>query len=255
MGSSRLKKERVGEISHTVYGDKIKIVEYRCANDIIIEFENGHTCKTNYNNFIKGQIKNYYHKNIYNVGYIGKGGYKSHIGGKRLKESTIWRGMLGRCYSSKFQETHLSYKGCSVCDEWLNFQGFSKWFSENYYEINGHNIQLDKDILIKGNKIYSPETCIFVPQSINLLFIKPIKNSRTYPLGVYIEKNTNKYTSMCGNGKKVVYLGQYTNSIDAFNAYKNYKENLIKETAEKWKSQIPEKLYNALMKYEVEITD
>lgn len=80
--------------------------------------------------------------------------------------------MLERCYSARYQERKPTYKGCSVCDEWLNYQNFAKWYDDNYYEIKGEIMCLDKDILVKGNKIYSPENCVFVPNYINVLFAR-----------------------------------------------------------------------------------
>lgn len=83
--------------------------------------------------------------------------------------------MLNRCCSGKLHKRESTYINCKVCDEWLNFQNFSEWFKNNYYEVEGQRMELDKDILNKGNKIYSPNTCIFVPHNINNLFTKMIK--------------------------------------------------------------------------------
>ena len=80
--------------------------------------------------------------------------------------------MLKRCYDPKYQEKEPTYKGCTVENHLLNFQHMCKWLEENYYEIPGETMCLDKDILCKGNKIYSRNTCIFVPERINLLFVK-----------------------------------------------------------------------------------
>ena len=118
---------------------------------------------------------------------------------------------------------------------------------------------LDKDILVKGNKIYSPGTCVFVPENINLLFIKSNATRGKYPIGVSYDKSKNKFVSHCNNGKgKQIKLGIFNNSIDAFNAYKEFKENIIKQVADEYKNkypQFPQKLYNAMHKYKVEITD
>lgn len=115
---------------------------------------------------------------------------------------------------------------------------------------------LDKDILNKGNKIYSPENCIFVPQSINNLFIKRQNNRGEYPIGVCYHKATNKFRASCNNANKEhVVLGNFDNPIDAFNEYKRFKEITIKKVADLYKDIIPEKLYVAMYKYEIEITD
>ena len=115
---------------------------------------------------------------------------------------------------------------------------------------------LDKDILVKGNKIYSPETCVFVSNDINLLFVRNYNSRGNYPIGVSFDKSKNKYSSQCSmKGKHDRKLGTFNNPIDAFYTYKSFKEAYIKEVAEDYKDKIPERLYIAMMNYVVEITD
>ena len=167
--------------------------------------------------------------------------------------------MLKRCYSGEYQKKEPTYKDCTVCKEWLNYSNFKKWYDDNYYEIDGERMALDKDILVKGNKTYSPETCVFVPQNINKLFIKSNKARGKYPIGVYKPNNANKYQVCCNifnNGKsKLKNLGYYNTIDDAFNAYKEFKEANIKQIADYYKEKIPNKLYEAMYNYKVEITD
>jgi hypothetical protein len=108
---------------------------------------------------------------------------------------------------------------------------------------------IDKDILIKGNKIYSPETCIFVSRKINSLFVKCNKSRGQSPIGVC--KHGKKYYVRCSS----MGIGSFKTIEEAFNAYKQYKEDYIKQVADEYKNKIPKKLYDALYKYEVEITD
>ena len=83
----------------------------------------------------------------------------------------MWHNMYNRCYREDYLEKNPQYKGCSICDEWLNDrEAFYNWVAENYYIIDGEQIDLDKDILVKGNKVYSPDTCIFAPHVINTYF-------------------------------------------------------------------------------------
>lgn len=103
---------------------------------------------------------------------IGEGNYKVSDNTIVNLNYSTWLSMLKRCYNIEFQFKHSSYIGCSVHEDWHNFQNFAKWYDENYYSIGNERIALDKDILVKGNKIYSPETCIFVPHNINNLFTK-----------------------------------------------------------------------------------
>lgn len=168
------KEERLGKTNISNEGCEMKIIEYKNANNIWVEFQDKHRAKvcTTYNNFKKGEVKNPYHPNVYGVGYYGQGKYKSSINGKPTKVYNHWRDMLRRCYDPYYLNKEPTYIDCYVCEEWHNFQNFSEWFYKHYYEIPNERIELDKDILFKGNKIYSPETCILVPQRINTLFIK-----------------------------------------------------------------------------------
>ena len=164
--------------------------------------------------------------------------------------------MIERCYSDDIHNKRPTYKECTICNEWLYYSSFKKWYNENYYEIENEKICLDKDILYKGNKIYSPETCVFVPNDINTLFTKHDSKRGDYPIGVtYLNKN-NKYRARCKYGKgESIYLGSFDTPEEAFYEYKEFKEKVIKNIAEKYKNKIPKKLYDAMYRYEVEITD
>ena len=163
--------------------------------------------------------------------------------------------MLERCYDPNYKEKYPSYIGCRVCDEWLNFQNFAEWFENNYYEVDGEKIHLDKDILIKGNKIYSPKTCLLVPQRINDLFVKRDNDRGNSPIGVCSPNKDNKYLVQCLQGDKSRFIGYYDNELEAFYAYKIAKESYIKEVADEYKDIIPSVVYDALYNYEIEITD
>ncbi len=180
---------------------------------------------------------------------------------KHIGSYAVWYGMLQRCYSEKCQQKYPTYKNCTVCEEWLYYPNFKKWYEENYYEIDGQRMHLDKDILNKGNKVYSPENCVFVPQGVNKVFTKNDANRGDYPVGVSWNKQNKKYRANCSifdieNNKYVyMYLGLHNTPEEAFKVYKTTKEKNIKQVAEYYKGQIPSKLYEAMYRYEVEITD
>ena len=100
---------------------------------------------------------------VFGIGFIGVGDYKPSFNGRNTKQYISWKGMLERCYSPKWHKEKPTYIGCTVCDEWLNFQAFAEWYDASY--ITG--FQLDKDIKLIGNKIYSPENCKFVSSGDN----------------------------------------------------------------------------------------
>jgi hypothetical protein len=233
------------------------IMEYNHCENILVKFiEHGNLVPATWQQFIRGAIKNVFDKTVYGVGYIGEGKYKVSINSKITPQYLIWKSMLMRCYNEKYQEKRPTYKYCEVTEEWHNFQNFATWYDENFYEIDGERMCLDKDILIRGNKRYSPENCVFVPECINNLFLKSEMKRGNLPLGVHFDKRASKYASKCSDGnKKDKHLGFHSTPNEAFQAYKVYKEQLIKQIADEYKNKIPSKLYEAMITYEVEITD
>ena len=212
-----------------------------------------------YQSFKKGNIKCPYERRFYGVGYLGEGKYKMSKNGKLTDKYIIWHSMLTRCYDPKYQEKYTTYKGCRVEEYLLNFQYMGEWIKDNYYEVPGEKMCLDKDILCKGNKIYSRDTCIFVPERINLLFIKSNKRRGSNPIGV-IELPSGNYRVFCSNGYgKQIGLGTYKTKEEAFSVYKQYKEKVIKEVIDSYEGKIPEPYYSrlktAMYNYEVEIDD
>ena len=252
----RRKVERVGETFVNFQGAKFTIIEYINSANVVVEFEDGYRRKTDYKSCVKGSVKNLIFPNVFGVGYIGEGEYTSKTKGCDERAYEIWQGMLERCYS-RHSEKYPTYVGCAVCEEWHNYQNFAKWYEGNYYEIDGERMCLDKDILVKGNKTYSPETCVFVPNEINCLFTKSNRARGEYPVGVYYKKKNKKFCSQCkiGGGKPQKYLGLFLTVEEAFQAYKEFKEQYIKEVANKYKNKIPSRLYEAMMNYEVNIND
>lgn len=250
-------KNRVGEKNKNSYGSEMEIIEYRSAVDIDVFFPKDNCIVKNkrYSCFLKGTIKNPFDRTVCGVGYIGQGKYEPIKNNVMAKSYKIWRDMLKRCYGKNEDIKNPSYKEVYVCNEWHNYQLFAEWFEKNYYEINGKKMCLDKDILVKGNKEYSPNTSIFVPQEINVLFISSNSSRGAFPIGVSYHKKEKKFYSRCCDRGTTVTIGTYGTSYDAFIAYKKYKENLISEIAEEYKDSIPLKLYNAMKKYKVEITD
>jgi len=249
-------KSRVGEINYNSRGSKMEIVEYNSNHNVVIRFEN-YKCVCQYSQFKSGHVFNPYDKSIYGKGYIGEGPYAISINkGETINRSYhTWHDMLRRCYAREYQQKNPAYIGCSVCEEWLNFQNFAKWYDENYYEIDGQIMNIDKDILVKGNRIYSPETCVFVPSPINSLFVKNDVRRKTTPVGISICTNGD-YLAKCSDGTgKDIRLGRFKTYEDAFVVYKANKEIIVKKVAEKFKSYIPCKLYDTMMNYIVEITD
>lgn len=253
--------DRIGEKNVNEFGSEMIIVEYKKAIDIDVYFpEYNWTFKgATYQNFKKGQIKSPYERRYFGIGYLGEGKYKCKENGKKTRAYSTWNSMLQRCYDKKYHRKEPTYKDCEVSEEWHNFQNYAKWYYDNYYEVEGETMELDKDILFKHNKIYSPETCIFVPKTINSLFVKR-QNSRGESVIGTTPKN-GRYQVQCNiinpktSKSKKEYLGICDTQEKAFEIYKYYKERNIKEIADYYKSLIPQNLYNTLYNYEVEFDD
>ena len=143
-----------------------EVVKYINCSNVVVQFiDTGFVCATQASHIRRGVVKDYLSPSVFGVGYVGKGKYKASNKGKDTKPYQVWTSMIERCYCSKSQEKHPTYIGVTVCPEWHDFQVFAEWFDENY--IKGYH--LDKDIKLKGNKIYSPEACLFVNQADNII--------------------------------------------------------------------------------------
>ena len=251
------KTNRLGETNYNQHGTLMKIIKYNSYNDIDVEFQDEYKYvakNMRYDYFREGRLQNPFDKTVYGIGYLGKN-YITRTSDKN-KESrayNIWSGMLERCYNPTYQEKKPTYKGCYVCNEWLNFSTFKKWYEENIYEIENDQIHLDKDIINKGNKCYCPQYCVFVPRRINSLFTKNNKLRGNLPIGINLDRTTYRTRLSTLNGR--IDLGHYNNIDEAFQAYKVAKENYIKQVADEYKDKIPYRLYEAMYNYEVEITD
>ena len=181
-------------------------------------------------------------------------GYRGSVNVDCKLESYLkWHDMMNRCYNEKFLERNPQYKECTVCEEWLNYSNFKIWYDKN--KVSGMSLDLDKDILFKGNKVYSPETVAFVPHVINTLFINGKKNRGKLPVGVHYDKGKKKYRAEMAFMGEPIKLGWFDTAESAFARYKEYKEDFIKDMAEQYKDEIPYKVYDVMMKWEIDIDD
>lgn len=159
--------------------------------------------------------------------------------------------MIIRCYSNDYHQREPSYKECSVCEEWLNFQNFAKWWHINYLKEG----DLDKDLLVKGNKIYSPKYCCVLPKQINIALVKNKYRRGNTLIGVRKRSDCYGYHATIQKYGKSINLGMFATEQEAFNVYKSAKEAYIKELANKFKEILPLNVYNKLLTYEVNETD
>lgn len=140
----------------------------------------------------------------------------------------VWQNMLVRCYSDKYQATHLSYVGCTVSDEWHVFSVFKAWMETQDWR----GKQLDKDVLVLGNQKYSPETCAFVSAQVNRFMVGMRDGGAT--VGSHWYRRKRKYATKCGNpfAGKTEHLGYFATPEEAHEAWRKRKHELACQYAD-----------------------
>ena len=247
-------KHKVGSVHSTnKYGDII-ITKYVNASNVHIKFLNtGYETVTLNSCILSGEIRDRYFPSVHGVGIVGEESSRDSNGNK-LKEYFLWNHMLTRCYGKKAKLKLPSYEDCTASTNFKYFPYFKDWCSKQI-GFGNEGWQLDKDILVKGNKIYSEDTCCFVPAEINSVFIKCDRSRGEYPLGVNYHKATRKFVAQISYRKIKTHLGLYDTAEDAFKSYKKSKEKLIKSLADKYMDVLDPRVYKAMVEYEVEIGD
>ena len=248
-------KDCVGKVCKSLNSGDFKILKYNDRANVEIQFsQTGFETTVQLGHIKSGSIKDPYSPSVHGVGILGTK-YPTKINGVQTKEYTLWKNMLERCYNDTFKKRQPTYEGCEVSDKFLYYEYFYEW-CHSQIGFTNKGWQLDKDLLIKGNKIYSESTCVFIPREINQTLTKRTASRGNHLIGVYWSKRDKAFVAMvCKNKGKQEHLGYFTTEIEAFKAYKTAKEFFVKEQANKWKGQIDDRAYNALMNYTVDITD
>lgn len=234
------------------YGNLV-VTKYCNNKEVYVKFiETGYETVVGLCQIKRGTIKDRLQPNVFGVGITGE--YPVKDNGILTREYYVWHNMLQRCYSSKLHLSFPTYKDCIVSENFKYFTYFKEWCNEQV-GFDNEGWSLDKDILLKGNKIYSEDACCFVPNEINTLIINNKALRGGTPVGVNYAKKTGKYSARFNKCGVYAYLGTFNTSEEAFYVYKREKEKYIKEVADKWKDNIDIRVYEALMNYEVGIYD
>lgn len=242
-----MRNYQVGDVFETKYG-VCRIVELLPNNRCLIKWDDYETvCNVTRWNLNIGGVKPKEVTQRKMSKYTRKRSiYPTKINGKSTKLFEIWRGIRKRCGK------HKNYIDCKVCDAWMyDYQAFAEWATPRCKD----GWEIDKDLLVKGNRVYSPETCCFIPQHINTILVKNNARRGKHPIGISYYEKDRLYQSRVSEYGNLVYLGSFRDQISAFEAYKKEKERYIKKVADKWKDKLELRVYEALYNYQVEITD
>ena len=248
-------KDCVGKVYKSTLSGNFKILKYNDARDVEIQFLNtGYETTVELGHIRNGYVKDPYSPSVFGVGITGTK-YSITISGVKTREYNLWQSMLRRCYSDCSKKQRPTYKDCEVSENFKYYEYFYEWCHKQI-GFDNEGWHLDKDLLVKGNKVYGESACVFIPQEINSLLVKREASRGVHLIGVHW-CNTNKtfVATVAKNKGKSEYLGLFTTEIEAFNAYKQAKESFIKEQANKWKGKIDIRAYNALINYTVNIGD
>ena len=240
---------KVGDVFTNAQGCKAVVIAWNNHKSVLIEYldEFAHRREVEARFLRRGSFRNPYFRGVCGVGYLGVGRFKSQNSKGNTREYQAWSDMLKRCYSPAMHDKYPTYRGCSVADEWCDFQNFANWLSKHpsAYE----DYQVDKDILFRGNKIYSPSNCCLVPHEINTMISTSGRTKEGFSQGVIARGSSFR---ACFSGKGVGrWCGTYPSYGEALSAYKKAKEAYVKEIANKWRGRIDERVYDALMNWTV----
>lgn len=246
-----------GKIFPTNYDGEVRVLEYINSKNILIEFiDTQYQKKAQLGNLLSGLIKDYSISFMHNIeGLV----YGDEVGRSKLPEYSRWKSMLERCYDHKRHLVDPTYKDCTVSDNFKQFPYFKDWCNVqigfNSKDDKGKPFHLDKDILVKGNRQYNENVCVFVPHDINTLLSQGGHSKGELPVGVYHSATKGKYLSCLNRYGNNVKLGTFTTIEDAFKAYKQAKEAHVKEVVNKWKSMVDIRVYETLMDWSISIND
>lgn len=247
------------------------VVAWENAQAVTVRWQDGSESKETWSGIVSGSIKPLFQPNVCGVGFVGEGRYLPNSY-KLLESQTdkeyvhpriyaYWQRMITRCYNEKEQQkpSCRAYIGCTVVEDWFNFQNFAKWAltKEQCNFTEGSKIwELDKDLLVYGNRVYGPTTCTFLPPEINI-FLSDREWSQNCPRGVnYIKPASANakegWVARCHLNGVREYLGYYDDPMLAFYKYKQVKEDYARELAEKYRDRLESEAYANLLKYAVE---
>lgn len=246
-----------GQIFDMNLNGKLEVVEYISSDKVRVKFlATGFETTAEACQLKRGTVKDLLLPRVAGVGFTGVGPHVGYDEGHSASWAYLkWIGMLKRCYTPDNEVVAGIYGDVTVCSDWHNFQVFAEW-AKAQVGYGNERWAIEKDLLIKGNKVYSPDACCFLPQELNNQLLKATKVRGKYPIGVSLNTPNGRFVAhLSGNDGVSSHLGMFDTAYDAFLCYKEAKEKRLKTLANKWRDQIDPRAYEALMNYTVEITD
>jgi len=235
-------KNRIGQTNlHKKSGQLMTIIGYQDSLNISVQFEDGTVLHhVSYQSFKRGSTRK---PGLQYYGVPGAIGPKWGEG--KTKAGRTWTNIMNKCFGPLSKKP--AYRGCIICDEWKNHDNFKKWFDKNYYVVDGEKMDLDKDILEPycGVKLYSPETCLFVPSRINSTVRAGKKGKETG-----IIEYPNSFTAYIRNDGERINLGNFPTKEEALAVYKAAKETMVHNLVELYGNKLPEEVRQALLRWE-----
>jgi hypothetical protein len=226
-----------GTIHKTALNGNLEVTRYCNSENVTIRFIGyDHEVKTTAGNIRKGKVKNLMLPAVYGVGYIGVGDYSFS---RDKKAGATWNNILTRCYSEVEHKRRPTYIGCAVIPEWLNFQNFAEWFydTSNYQP----GLYIDKDLKVQGNKVYGPDTCLFVTPEVNQAVLMSDATRGACKLGVCLDSSRGLYVASVKVSGKKKFLGRFKDENTAHETYKIEKYAQLRLLAAKQESEVVRK--------------
>lgn len=246
MGAKKKPSVVEGGLYESKNHGKFKVVEYFGWDKVLVEFEDGYRTFSQSSVIKKGEVRNPYYPTVYGEGFLGEGLYLASYSGDSLLVYRVWSQILGRCYSEKVQTKQPSYVGCVCSPDWKCFQNFAMWYYQNY--VDGWVV--DKDLLVVGNKEYSPELCCFLPSEINSFLT--IRRNRKSPYKLGVDYRHGKFCAIYSSPVGVRMIKEFDTEDEAATFHREQKGIRAKALAEKYKDRLSLAAYEALMFYDPE---
>jgi len=255
------RQEREGTRVQNVHGEWMTAADYNNSRDMFAVFDNGERTHTTWQNFMNGHVRNAFTPSVMGLGYLGKGNYPTIKNGQADKVYALWLNMLTRTYNSKFHKFNPRYEDCEIDPVWLNYSTFYEDVQRMCPHFYDEDVQyeLDKDLLHKGNRVYGPNTCCFLPGELNTILLQATSARGEYPVGVtlYTQSSINPYRatiSRSGAGKPKLVKG-FPTIEEAFVWYCAQKKVYLLERVEYWRKYLTKDAYMALLRWEPCIDD